>query len=371
MNDTVSLIIPTYNEHDNIAVLVPRISRALAGYNYVVIFVDDNSRDGTAELAESLKEEYPVRVIVRRDKKGLASAVVDGLDYASGSTVLVMDADLQHPPEVIPDLLKAIEKGADVAVASRYIASGGCQGWGLIRKVISKGAIFLSHLLLPATRSVKDPVSGFFAFRKDVVEDARLNPSGFKILMEVLVIGSYKTVAEVPFTFVTREKGESKLNARQQIDYLKHIFSMMRRSGELLRFIKFALVGGSGVVVNVGLYWLLTRFAGFTPLDDTATGNILSGNLALTIGIETAIITNFTLNNFFTFADRNKKGVKAFLSRLLNFNLICLIGALIQIGVTNLLAVGYGLYDLFSLVIAIIVAMLWNYLLNNWWTWRR
>jgi dolichol-phosphate mannosyltransferase len=371
MNDTVSLIIPTYNEHDNIAVLVPRISRALSGYNYEIIFVDDNSRDGTAELAESLKEEYPIKVIVRRDKKGLASAVVDGLGYASGSTLLVMDADLQHPPEVIPDLLAAIEKGADVAVASRYIAGGGCQGWGLIRKAISRGAIFLSHLLLPATRNVKDPVSGFFAFRKEVVQDARLNPSGFKILMEVLVIGRYKTVTEVPFTFVTREKGESKLNARQQIDYLKHIFSMMRRSGELLRFIKFALVGGSGVVVNVGLYWLLTRFAGFTPLDDAASGNILSGNLALTISIEASIITNFILNNYFTFADRNVKGIKAFLSHLLNFNLICLIGALIQIGVTNLLAVGFGLYDLFSLAIAISVAMLWNYLLNNWWTWRR
>ena len=371
MNDIVSLVIPTYNEHDNIAVLVPRISDALTGYNYEIVFVDDNSTDGTAEAVEAFKDKYPVRVIVRRGKKGLASAVVDGLEQASGDTVLVMDADLQHPPQVIPDLLKAIEKGADIAIASRYVEGGGCQGWGLLRRIISKGAIFLSHLLLPATCKAKDPVSGYFAFRKEVVKGACLNPSGFKILMEILVIGKYKTVKEVPFTFVTRKKGESKLNARQQIDYLKHIFSMMRRSGELLRFIKFALVGGSGVVVNMGLYWLLTRFAGFTALDDAASGNILSGNLALTISIEASIITNFILNNYFTFADRNKKGVIAFLSRLLNFNLICLIGALIQIGVTNLLAVGFGLYDLFSLAIAIIIATFWNYLLNNWWTWRR
>ena len=116
---------------------------------------------------------------------------------------------------------------------------------------------------------------------------------------------------------------------------------------------------------------MLTRFSGFTPLDDAASGNILSGNLALTISIEASIITNFILNNYFTFADRNKKGAVAFLSRLLNFNLICLIGALIQIGVTNLLAIGFGLFDLFSLAIAISVAMIWNYLLNNWWTWRR
>ncbi len=371
MNDIISLIIPTYNEHDNIAVLVPRISDALNGRNYEIVFIDDNSADGTAEAVEALKEKYPVRVIVRKDKKGLASAVVDGLEHASGDTVLVMDADLQHPPEVIPNLLNAIEKGADIAIASRYVEGGGCQGWGLVRRVISKGAILLSHLLLPSTRKAKDPVSGYFAFRKDIVKDVSLNPSGFKILMEIMVIGNYSKVTEVPFMFVTRQKGESKLNARQQIDYLKHIFSMMQRSGELMRFIKFAMVGGSGVIVNIGLYWLLTRFAGFTPLDDGVSGNILSGNLALTISIEASIITNFILNNYFTFADRNKNGATAFLSRLLNFNLICIIGALIQIGITNLLAIGFGLFDLFSLAIAISVAMIWNYLLNNWWTWRR
>jgi dolichol-phosphate mannosyltransferase len=169
---------------------------------------------------------------------------------------------------------------------------------------------------------------------------------------------------------VTRDRGESKLNIKQQIEYLRHIYSLMRRKGELWRFIKFCLVGASGIVVNVGLYWLLTRFAGFTPLDDAVAGNILSGNVALTISIEVSIITNFILNNFFTFADRNTRSIIVFLGRLIKFNLICLIGALIQIGVTNLLAVGLGLYDLLSLVIAIVVAMLWNYLLNTWITWR-
>jgi len=371
MNKTISIIIPTYNEHDNITSLVQRLAKSLVGYNYELVFVDDNSNDGTAELVESLKDKHPVSVIVRKDKRGLASAVVDGLSHAGGSIVAVMDADLQHPPEVVPGLLKAIEEGADIAVASRYIEGGGCQGWSFSRKLISRGAIFLAHLLLPATRKVKDPMSGFFIFKKDVVANARLNPAGFKILLEILMIGRFQNVTEVPFTFVTREKGESKLNARQQIDYLKHIFSLMRRTGELLRFIKFALVGGSGVFVNVGLYWLLTRFAGFAPLDDTATGSILSGNLAMIISIETSIITNFLLNNYFTFADRNTGGIKALIGRLLNFNMISLVGAFIQIGMMNLLTVGFGLYDLFSLVIAIIIAMMWNYLLNNWWTWRR
>ena len=370
MNDTVSLIIPTYNEHDNIAVLVSKINDALTSYSYEVIFVDDNSRDGTAEMAVSFKDKYPIKVIIRKDKKGLASAVVDGLGHASGSTMLIMDADLQHPPEVIPDLLTAIENGADIAIASRYIVGGGCQGWGLLRRLISKGAIFLSHLLLPATRRAKDPVSGYFAFKKEVVKGARLNPSGFKILMEVMVLGKYKSVTEVPFTFVTRQKGESKLNTRQQIDYLKHIFSMMQRSGELSRFIKFALVGCSGIIVNYGLYWVLTRFAGFAPLNNTASGNILSGNLAIAISIETSIITNFIFNNYFTFSDRNKQGIMPFLGRMLSFNMICLIGGFIQIGVANLFAIALGFYDLIALLLAIITAMFWNYLLNNWWTWR-
>jgi dolichol-phosphate mannosyltransferase len=213
-------------------------------------------------------------------------------------------------------------------------------------------------------------MSGFFMFNKDVTAKACLNPAGFKILLEILMVGTFQSVNEVPFTFVTREKGVSKLSARQQIDYMKHIFSLMRRTGELVRFIKFILVGGSGVAVNYGLYWILTRFAGFTPLDDTATGSIISGNMAMVISIETSIITNFLLNNYFTFADRNIGGTKALLGRLFNFNLICIIGGLIQIGVANLLAITFGIYDLIAIPIAIIIATMWNYLLNNWWTWR-
>ena len=371
MNDTVSLIIPTYNERDNITPLVERIHHALRQHSYEILFIDDNSADGTADLAASLSDKYPVRVIVRRDRRGLASAVVDGLSQAESAIIAVMDADLQHPPELIPDLLKEIEKGADIAVASRYVKGGGCQGWSLTRRLISRGAIFLAHLLLPATRRVSDPMSGFFILRKNVVKDASLNPSGFKILLEILMVGKFRQVAEVPYTFVTRERGKSKLSPRQQVDYLKHLYSLMRRTGELLRFIKFCLVGGSGVIVNYGLYWILTRLAGFTPLDDTATGGIISGNLAMAISIETSIITNFILNNYFTFADRNVRGLKAFFSRLFNFNLICLIGGLIQIGVANLLTITLGIYDLISILIAIAVAMLWNFLLNNWWTWRK
>jgi dolichol-phosphate mannosyltransferase len=370
MNKKISLVIPTYKEKDNIEPLVTRLSAALTGYQFEIVIMDDNSRDGTEELVKSLSTQFPVKIIVRRDKKGLASAVVDGFEYAASDIIVVMDADLQHPPEVVPSLIEAINKGADIAIGSRYIKGGGCEGWSAIRRVMSKGAAFISHLFLPSTRKIKDPMSGFFVIKRDVVKDARLNPSGFKILLEILMLGKWKSAVEVPFMFVTRSRGESKLNAKQQLDYLKHIYSLMQRTGELVRFIKFCIVGGSGVIVNLGLYALLTRYAGFTPIADTSAG-ILSGNIALTISIETSIITNFILNNFFTFSDRNTGGVVSFFRRLIQFNLICVIGALIQIGVTNLFAVAIGLNDIVSVLIGIVVAFLWNYLLNNFLTWKK
>jgi len=370
MTKSLSLIIPTYNESGNISPLVKQIHLAISDYKYEILFVDDASTDGTVERIEELGKDYPVRAIVRRDERGLASAVVKGFQNAGGDILVVMDADLQHPPAVIEQLLAAIEQGADIAVASRYVPGGGCAEWSGLRKLISRGAIFLAWLFLPQARRVKDPMSGFFALKNSVVEQVSLDPIGYKILLEVLVMGRYREVAEVPFQFQLRELGESKLNFSQEYEYLRHIVRLASRSGEAARFLKFCLVGASGVVVNFGLYLLLTRFAGFTPISDTSSG-ILSGNIALTISIETSIITNFILNNFFTFSDRNTGGAGGFLRRLLRFNLICVLGGLIQIGVANLLAVVLGIADLAAVLIGIIVAFFWNYLLNNSLTWRR
>jgi len=358
VNKTTSIIIPTYNERDNIVALVERIDHALSSHDYEVVFVDDNSTDGTAELVRSLSPKYPVKVIVRQDKKGLASAVVDGIGYASGQFVGVMDADLQHPPEVILDLLREMKGGADIAIASRYVKGGGCQGWGLVRRIISKGAIVLAHLFLPATRLVKDPMSGFFMFQRQVVAQAHLEPTGFKILLEILMEGNFQKVAEVPYTFRTRSAGESKLSTRQQVDYLKHLYSLMKRKGELWRFLKFCLVGLSGVFVNMGLLWVLTEVAGLFYL------------LSAAISIETSIISNFILNNYFTFSDRRSSGVKSFFNRLVKFNLVSLVGLGINMGVLWLLTEVFGLYYLLSNLCGIAVATLWNYLVNTWWTWK-
>jgi dolichol-phosphate mannosyltransferase len=356
VNDTVALIIPTYNEKDNIAPLVERIDKALADYNYEIIFVDDNSQDGTIEIAEGLAKRYPVRVIVRRQEKGLATAVVHGLKHAQGQIIGVMDADLQHPPEVLPELIKALENGADMAIASRYIPGGGCPHWGLSRRVISRVALMVAHLLLPSTRPVKDPLAGFFMFQKQNIAGAELKPTGYKISLEIMLAGKFRHIVEVPYTFKDRSAGKSKLRLQQQIDYLKHILSLMARTGELWRFVKFIAVGLSGIAVNEGVLWLLTEFAS------------LAYYVSAIFGIEASIISNFVLNDYFTFKDR--RAGKSFPARLLRFNVTCLAGAGIQYGLLLLFTSVIGVHYLLSNLIGIVVAFLWNYFVNSLWTWK-
>jgi len=358
LSTLLSLIVPTFRERANIAPLVQRLDAALAGVDYEVVIMDDNSQDGTEELMAELSGRYPVRLVVRKDKRGLASAVIDGFSEARGGIVGVMDADLQHPPEVVPSLLRAIQSGADTAIGSRYVKGGGCEGWGLLRRIMSRGAGFLAHLFLPSTRGIADPMSGFFMFRPQVVSGAALHPMGYKILLEVLVAGRPGVVAEVPFVFVTRTAGESKLRVSQQVDYLKHIASLMKRTGEMSRFIKYCLVGASGVFVNMGLLWLLTEVGGLYYLFSAA------------FSIETSILTNFTLNDRFTFPDRRAKGTRQFVTRLAKFNLVSLAGLGVNLSVLWFLTSVAGMYYLLSNLCGIAVATLWNYLVNFWWTWK-
>jgi dolichol-phosphate mannosyltransferase len=357
-NKTVLVVIPTYKERANIMPLAERIHSALSSFDYRVLFVDDDSNDGTEEVVHSLAEKYPVDILVRKDKRGLASAVCDGLNHVTTDVAVVMDADLQHPPEVLPALLKRINEGADIAIASRYVPGGGCQDWGLARRIWSKGAAFLSHLLLPSTRRVKDTMSGFFAFRTQALAHANLKPTGYKILLEILIQGKYQNVAEVPYIFENRSRGKSKLGMRQQIDYLKHLYSLMQRSGELWRFVKFLLVGASGILVNEGLLWLLTEYAHLVYL------------LSSAIAIEVSIISNFVLNDYFTFRDRRRPSVSSMSGRLLKFNLVSLAGLLINLGVLWIFTSVLGVYYLVSNLVGIALAFLWNYFVNSLWTWK-
>jgi len=355
---SISIIVPTYNEHDNITPLVKRLGLTLANRQYEILLVDDSSKDGTIDVAVNLANMYPVKVMVRKTERGLATAVLHGLKYAQGDIIGVMDADLQHPPEINANLLKAVENGADMAIASRYIPGGGCPNWGLTRRIISKGALSLAHIFLPSTRKVKDPMSGFFMFKRDGVDNIEFKPTGYKILLEMLVMGKFQNVVEVPFIFEDRSTGQSKMKARQQIDYLKHIFSLMRRKGELKRLLKFIGVGLSGIIVNEGILWLLTEFAK------------LPYYISSPFGIEASIISNFVLNDYFTFADRRTGKNQSFLSRLLKFNVTCAAGAAIQYGLLILFTSVLGVNYLISNLIGIIVAFIWNYILSLIWTWK-
>ena len=357
IKDTISLIIPSYNEKDNITPLVKRIHRALGGYNYEIIVVDDNSRDGTIEIARSLAPEYPVKVVVRKDERGLATAVVHGLKFASGQIIGVMDADLQHPPEVLPALITAIEEGADMAVGSRYIPGGGCPNWDFTRKVISKVALMISHVLLPSTRPVKDPLAGFFMFRRENVDAAALKPIGYKISIEVMLVGKFRNIVEVPFIFEERSAGQSKLRPQQQIDYLKHLLSLMSRTGEVKRFLKFIGVGLSGTLVNIGVLRLVTALTAWNP------------TIQLIPGIEFSIITNFLLNDYFTFADRRTGRAGSFFKRLGKYNLIALAGAVINWGIAAWL-VHLGVNIFLADFIGIVIAFLWNFFLSSVWAWK-
>jgi dolichol-phosphate mannosyltransferase len=219
-NPLVSIIIPTYNEKENIGVIMPRIFGALGshGIKGEVIIVDDNSPDGTGAEAEKMKATYNVKVMRRKGKLGLSSAVLEGMKIAEGEVIGVMDADLSHPPEAIPSLVKPIlEDCADITVGSRY-AGGRVQGWPLKRKVISK----VASLLAKPLTNVKDPMSGFFFFKKCLLDGKKLNPSGYKIGLEIFV-KSESRIAEIPYTFMDRKYGESKLGLMEDIQYLAHL----------------------------------------------------------------------------------------------------------------------------------------------------
>jgi dolichol-phosphate mannosyltransferase len=197
-----------------------------------MVVVDDNSPDGTGELAETLSRDYPLKVVHRSGRAGLASAVVAGFEQAEKAVLGVMDADLQHPPEAIPLLLARIAEGADVVIASRYTPGGGTVGWSLGRRFISWGARRLSHLVLPPVKKVSDPLSGFFLLRRGVIEGVNLRPTGYKILLEILIRGKYSRVEEVPYLFENRKQGRSNLGLREYLRYLRHLYILARAKQE-------------------------------------------------------------------------------------------------------------------------------------------
>ncbi|MCU7788361.1 glycosyltransferase [Pyrobaculum sp. 3827-6] len=333
---SVSVILPTYNEAENLPELVERLDRALGG-GYEVVVVDDNSPDGTAEVARRLAERFPVRVVVREGRRGLSSAVVEGARAASGEVVVVMDADLQHPPELVPRLVEAAKRGC-LAVASRYVQGGRVAGWPLARRVTSRGAVLLARLLLREARGVRDPVSGFFAYRRDCV--AGVKPTGlYKILLDVLVQCKPGCVEEIPFVFGQRTRGRSKLGRRHIVDFVRQVLVLSR-----WRPLKFAAVGATGV----GVAWAVLYLLGWLP-------TVFSTAAA----IEVSLTTNYLLNRMWTFADRGTPLLGGWIryhaatavGNLTNYlvtNVLSLLGVLVYLAYLAGVVSGYAANYIFS-----------------------
>ena len=226
----LSVVIPSFNEAENVENLVERIHKALNGISYEIIFVDD-STDNTPEVINDVIKKNPnVRLKHRTGKKGLSSAVIEGFKMAKGDYIAVMDADLQHPPEILHSMYKCLESGADICIPSRFVPGGSDGGLGPYRKFVSLIARYIGKILLPSLRTITDPTSGLFMFRREVIQDADLQPIGWKIMIEVLAMGTYSTVVEIPYIFKSRPAGESKLTTRVTLQYLQQLIGLTKRA---------------------------------------------------------------------------------------------------------------------------------------------
>jgi dolichol-phosphate mannosyltransferase len=363
----LSLVIPTYNEAKNVAELVGRLVALLEeplGGAYELIVVDDDSPDRTWEVALELCARYPqLRVVRRESERGLSTAVIRGWQAARGEVLAVIDADLQHPPEVTLGLWQEMARGADLAAASRHLQGGGVSDWSALRRVLSRGAQMLGLLLLPnVVGRVTDPMSGYFMVRRAALEGVELHPLGYKILIEVLGRGRIRWIAEVPYVFRERTQGESKVTTRLYIEYLRHLVRLRLSRLPLDRFIRFAVVGLSGVVVDMGLLYLLS--------DPHTLGWGLTRSKL--VAAELAIVNNFIWNDAWTFRDISKgqAGTRARFARFVKFQLVCLSGLVLNTALLNLQFNFLGLNRYLANAIAIGVVTAWNFWLNLKLSWR-
>ncbi|MGF1570001.1 MAG: glycosyltransferase [Nodosilinea sp.] len=371
----LSLAIPTYNEGRNVEVLLGQLTQRLDAVipgEYELIVVDDDSPDLTWEKALTLTTVYPqLRVMRRQGERGLSAAVIRGWQVARGQILGVIDADLQHPPEVLVDLLNAMQQGADLALASRHMEGGGVSEWSLARRFLSRGAQTVGLVLLPrVVGRVSDPMSGYFMVQRGAIAGPLLHPKGYKILLEILGRGDIQTITEVGYVFQERQEGDSKVTWRQYFDYIHHLLRL-RLGGRIAnihqrfpmqRFVRFGVVGLSGVVVDMTILYLLHTTLGL-PLTRSKL-----------VSAEVAIVNNFVWNDAWTFADVSllQQGWSARLKRFLKFNLVCLSGLVLNVLVLNIvynLVLGQRWAYLANLI-AIAVVTLWNFWLNLKLSWR-
>lgn len=350
-------MIPTFNERRNITALLRRLNVALNGLAWRVIFVDDDSRDGTARLTRKHAVRQPnVHCLQRIGRRGLAGAVIEGVMASPDQYVAVMDADLQHDETLIPAMLaRMAAEDADLVIASRFLDTDEpVMGLSTLRLAGSRLATALSRRALK-TR-VTDPMSGFFLIRRDLVQAAapRLSTEGFKVLFDIIASSPRPLkIIEMPYKFADRADGDSKMDSRVVLDYLGLLTSKLSHDMISPRILTFLLVGASGVGVHLGVLraLLFLDFAG-----------------AQFIGATAAMTTNYLLNNALTYRDRRKQGL-SLLTGYLRFCLVCSLGLAANVAVAVLVR-GHGEIWWLAALAGAAVGALWNYVASSLLVWR-
>jgi dolichol-phosphate mannosyltransferase len=356
----LAVVVPTFNERDNVTVLYRRLAATLAGIRWEVIFVDDNSPDGTWDVVRGLAQKDPrVRCIRRIGRRGLSGACIEGILASSAPYAAVMDADLQHDETILPQMLHAIRGGADLAVATRYRAGGSAaEGLSPIRRWGSEMATRLANAFIGT--KVSDPMSGFFMIRRDVIEAdaAAFAGEGYKLLMDILwTAGKSLKVAEISYRFRERQHGESKLDALVTVDYLGLLFSKLTGGVLPVRFLMFGMVGVSGIAVH-----LLALHLALTTLG-------LEFAWAQLTAVVVAMTWNFIINNQLTYRDARLTGWR-FLNGLLLFYLACSLGSIGNVGVASWIYSFHATAWVAGLAGALMGAV-FNYAISSALIWKR
>lgn len=356
----LTIVVPTFNERGNIVELLRRIDAALAGVAWEVIFVDDNSPDGTAEQAwQMARQDRRVRCLKRVGRRGLSSACIEGMMASAAPYVAVMDADLQHDERLLPDMLRVLrQEDVDIVIGSRFVDGGSVGSFSSSRQQISWLATWLSRSVLRA--DLADPMSGFFAVRREAIEAsvARLSGIGFKILLDLFASSPQPMrFKELPFEFRERFSGDSKLDSQVVWDYLMFLLDKLIGHVVPVRFISFSLIGGLGV----GLHLLVLAFL--------FKGVAISFITAQAIATLVAMTSNFALNNFLTYRDRRLKGW-GLLRGWLSFTIACSVGAVANVGIAAYL---FEIHTPWvpSALAGIVVSAVWNYAVTSVYTWNK
>lgn len=366
----LAIVLPTYNERGNLRSMVERLDQALAGIAWEAIVVDDNSPDGTAEEARAISlEDQRVRVIQRIGRRGLASAAIEGMLSTAAPVVAVMDADHQHDPALLPQMLAAVNSGDyDLAYASRFCEGASTEAWGRPDRVKASG---VANTLARRLTGVEltDPMSGYFMLRTEILRaDAhRLSGVGFKILLDILAtVDTALRVKEFPLNFAARAEGESKLDRTVVFEFLVGLYD--RWLGRIIptRFALFGTIGAAGVLVHMAvLATFLNLFGG--GLQDGVFTVFEAGQ---TVAAVVAMTFNFFLNNALTYADKRLNGFVPLMRGWAKFGLTCSVGLLANVGVAAVL-VRFGFHEYPAAISGIIVGSVWNFALSSRFVWGR